>query len=404
MTETRTSENTAEFSVPFGDLKKAIRLAGFGVTTGQPPAIRGVVLDTEDGNLTLRTHNFEIVVSVPVPTAAVTRRGRTVLHYAELKACLDGAAAGEKPAAAARIPVTLSGEVLRTPDMDIPVLAYPIEEYPAPREAAGTLATVDGPTLLRQLDRVLPAAGDDETLPALTCVQLKLRRDGKLCLAATDRYRLACVEIPAQQVAETLPKYPQGLFPAKTLGSLLKLMGGYDGPAEFGADGSRVTLRLGGLEVTAYREGGLPLYESLIPKTFPVGLTYDREQLTRAAKKAEAILRAKHLKGGQSILSFAPDAGISLAPFLEPDQRSKVRAVEIPGKLAHGTPELLDGVQAAVNGKFLNEALAAFDGSTVTLQLPEADKDGRVTKPVLITEEGDTQNFRHLLMVVRITE
>lgn len=59
----------------------------------------------------------------------------------------------------------------------------------------GPQIVVDVEEFIRTVDRVIPFASKDDTLPALTCAQVRIE-DGKLTAYATDRYRMARASMP----------------------------------------------------------------------------------------------------------------------------------------------------------------------------------------------------------------
>ncbi|WP_157839193.1 hypothetical protein [Streptomyces flavidovirens] len=79
-------------------------------------------------------------------------------------------APGGTKTVAARTPVSLAGDLLATEHITMPITMLNIHEFTHPQEAVPAMATMDAQTFLAQLNRVLPTAGRDETLPTLTGV------------------------------------------------------------------------------------------------------------------------------------------------------------------------------------------------------------------------------------------
>ncbi|MGV0101266.1 DNA polymerase III subunit beta family protein, partial [Streptomyces californicus] len=186
----------AHFTAPYGPLLEALTLAQYGTTTALSPAQECVLVEADTEGLTLRSYDWETAVSVEVPAATVTRTGSSLLPLVQLKRALAAMVAGETKAAAARTTITLAGDLLITDHLTVPLDPHPVGEYtPAPMPAP-IAATVDAADLHRQLQRVIPAAGTDGTLPTLTGVRMVLTAQ-TLTLTGTDRYRVAVADLPA---------------------------------------------------------------------------------------------------------------------------------------------------------------------------------------------------------------
>lgn len=361
----KTDKPTASFSLLHAEITDALNLVGFGVPAKTNiPVLRGVILDTGKNRLTLRAFDYDTAVSVSVSAATPAGKGRSLLDHSELTKALAGAAAGETKAVAGRIPVSLAGDLISTPDVAVPITAHPIEEYPELPEPVPAMATVDGQTLLRQLARVLPSAGTDDKLPVLSCVQFTLE-GGTLTLVTTDRYRLAAAELPAMATVAPPEKPVAGLVPARMLGKLAKRLRAYEGPVGVGIVPSdanspaRITLTFGHVGITIRPpEGGLPKFKSLIPTDVHTSVTVDRAILVRAVKKAAALIKAKGLTNLPGVMQWSESGTMTFAPSLaEPADQARVRGMEVPATLTHGAP--VSGGYLGLNPSFLLEPSGA---------------------------------------------
>ncbi|MFH8993118.1 hypothetical protein [Streptomyces sp. NPDC017940] len=362
-----------------------------------------MLIEAAEGGARLKATNFETATSVFVKGDVSADSGSSLLNHKELTKVLAAAAAGETKAAAARIPVTVEGAVVMTPDVAVPVEAYPSEEYPHVREAAPYVATVDACELFRQLARVLPAAGTDDTLPILQCVEMRVE-EGVLHAAATDRYRFPVAEVATQDVGKCSAAKPgaSALFPAKTLQKLMQRLRDYEGQVLIGM-ADYLTLTFGDVEISGGpTESGLPQYRKLFPESYHAGITVDREAITRATKKAAGILRAKGHQNTPCTLTYGP-TGITVTPLLDPAERDRVKGMQAPGTWAYGSLESLGRDNNAFNPEFLLDTLSAFAGESITIHLIQ-NPEGRQFKPVLFTEESDPKSgtYRHLMMPVRL--
>ncbi|MET9427833.1 MULTISPECIES: DNA polymerase III subunit beta [unclassified Streptomyces] len=292
----------------------------------------------------------------------------------------------------------------------MPITTLDIHEFTHPPEAVPAMATMDAQTFVTQLNRVLPTAGRDETLPVLTGVQITLEGE-TLTMAATDRYRFAVAEVPTSGTVQPLDKPLTTLIPASILAPLAKRLKKYDGPVGIGiledGDGviARATLSIGDTTITTRPlDGSLPKYSSLFPAQRDVSVRVDRATVVRAAKKCQALIKAKGESGMPVSFAWADDGTLTLAPRIgTAEDQARTKGMTIPPTITYGSSDTLRGNLLALNPAFLLDALGTFISETITLHIREM-KDGLTTKPVLLTEGPDMvgQDYRHLLMPLRL--
>ncbi|MEV7581711.1 DNA polymerase III subunit beta [Streptomyces erythrochromogenes] len=378
-----------------------------------------MLIETGGNRIVFSAYDFDTAVSVMVPAATPAGKGSSLLDFPELKKTLAAMVAGETKAVAAQTRVSLAGDLLATEHLTVPITTHDIHAYTPPLEAVPAMATMDAQTFLTQLNRVLPTAGTDDTLPVLTGIQVTL--DGEtLTMAATDRYRFAVAEVPVTATVQPPEKPLAALIPAATLSALAKRLKSHDGPVGIGilednhAEGDsvatwptpRATLSLGAITITMRSlDGSLPKYKSLFPKTRETSVRLDRATTVRAVKKCQAVLNAKGLKNIPVMFAWDTDGNLTLAPRLDTAEgKARTKGMSIPTTVTHGTGEGLRGGLAAFNPGFLLDALGTFTGDTITLHLGEM-KDGQLSKPGLFTDgpEMAGQGYKHLLMHVRLS-
>ncbi|MFD0271073.1 hypothetical protein ACFVGY_31575 [Streptomyces sp. NPDC127106] len=411
---------TANFAGIHAEIIEALNFAEFGIAPkAQPPAQRGVLIETGGNHVVFSAYDFDTAVSVMVPAATPAGKGSSLLDFPELKKTLAAMVAGETKAVAAQTRVSLAGDLLATEHLTVPITTHDTDSYTQPLGAVPAMATMDAQAFLGQLNRVLPAAGTDDTLPALTGIQVTL--DGEtLTMAATDRYRFAVAEVPVTTTVQPPEKPLAALIPAATLSALAKRLKSHDGPVGIGileddhAEGDpvatwptpRATLSLGAITITMRSlDGSLPKYQSLFPKACETSVRLDRATTVRAVKKAQGVLTAKGLKGVPVMFAWDTDGNLTVAPRLDTAEgEARTKGMSIPMTITHGTGEGLRGGLAAFNPSFLLDALGTFTGDTITLHLGEM-KNGQISKPGLFTEGPELagQGYKHLLMHVRLS-
>lgn len=399
---------TARFTAPYARIADALAVAEFGVQSGVTAvAQRGVLLKTSSngGSLALTTFDFATAVTVTVPVDRATT-GTSLLDHGQLKKALAAMVAGETKATAARTAVSLTGDLLTTEHLTMPIPALELGQFVHPPEPAPTIATVQAQQLLTQAQRVLPAAGTDDTLPALTGVWMTL--DGQtLTLSATDRYRFAVADLPAAIDATAPQEARSALIPADTLTRLTKRLKSHQGPVGIGIseDGTpRVTLTLDATTVTLRQLEGQQLrHNALFPTTADTSLTVDRATALRALKKCHAMIKAMGGKDSPVTFTWDETTTLTLAPRIGTDEvQARTKGMPLLTTTISGdTPR---GREVSLNPAFLKDALEAFDGATVTLHLRNGTAGG-LLKPVLLTAGPHVtgEDYRHLLMPIRIS-
>ncbi|MFD6585243.1 hypothetical protein ACFWOK_33740 [Streptomyces sindenensis] len=400
---------TAHVTAPYGPLADALKLAEFGTACASNPAQHGVLIEADDTGLTLRTHDWETAVSVTVPTATVTRAGASLLPLDQLTKALKAMVAGETKATAARTTVTLAGDLLTTDHLTVPLRALPVGEFAPAKKPAQIAAHLDAQEFYRQLQRVLPAACTDDTLPVLTAVQMTLE-GSSLTLAATDRYRFAVADIPATRTPDHPATTPEhlltALIPASVLTRIAKHLKTQTGPVAIAFGTPELTLTVGDTTLTIQpREGNPPGCAALFPTTVDTSLTLERATAQRALKKCAAMVAASGERGSPVTLRWDDTGTLTLAPRIgEPDDLARIKGMPLTFATLTG-PTPTDR-ELHANPAFLADALAAFDATdTLTLHLQDPKEGSTTMRPLLLTTNprptgGD---YRHLLMPVRVS-
>ncbi|CAM5541204.1 DNA polymerase III subunit beta [Streptomyces badius] len=317
--------------------------------------------------------------------------------------------AGETKATAARTTVTLDGDLLTTDHLTVPVAALPVGEFAPAKKPAPLAAHLDAQQFYRQLQRVLPAACTDDTLPTLTAVQMTLEGH-TLTLAATDRYRFAVADVPATRNPDhpaTTPEHPlTALIPASVLTRIAKHLKTQIGPVGIAFGAPELTLTRGDTTLTIQpREGNPPGCAALFPTTVDTSLTLERATAQRALKKCAALIAASGERGSPVTLRWDEHGTLTLAPRIgEPDDLARIKGMPLTFATLTG-PTPTDR-ELHANPAFLADALTAFDGTdTLTLHLQDPKEGSTTMRPLLLTTNprptgGD---YRHLLMPVRVS-
>ena len=193
------------------------------------PILAGLLVEAEDGQITLSGFDYETSVRVTVP-AQVADSGKCLISgrlVADISKSLpnqpvDFSVDGAK----AQVTCGSSRFTLQT---------LPTEEYPALPELPAASGTVKADVFAQAVSQVVTAAGREDTLPVLTGVRVEIE-GSTISLLATDRYRLAIREL------EWNPQSPDAsaaaLVPARVLSETAKAMTGSDVIVSLAAPGT----------------------------------------------------------------------------------------------------------------------------------------------------------------------
>jgi DNA polymerase III subunit beta len=358
------------------ELGQAVTFASIGLHKRPGlPVLGGMLVQVSLGTLTLTAFDYETMASAKVPGQA-SGPAEILVDGKDLITAVRALPKGKSIQAALSLGDTL---VIECDGTETTLNAMPLEEYPARPAMPADGGYVDAAAFQRAVQRVSAAAGTDDTLPVLTCVNVACDR-GQLELAATDRYRLA-----VDRITWTGPDGPVARIPAVTLAKFAKaaakdskvwlsIAAEPSGGSAGLSDGVRTI-------ITRTNSGEFPRIDKLIRWDTDHSVIIHAD----AAKLTAAVERAAKLTGRNERMGF----DVSMA-----GQQITVTAMR-DGQAA-GTQKVtadVDGadVPAGFNGAYLASMLAGFTG-TVRIGL-------NGVKPVQLTAPGDT--FRALVMPLR---
>lgn len=364
------------------------------------PCMAGVLLESNGPDLWARGYDYDTTVTVRIPNAVETP-GRMLVSHGELSSLLKALTKGVGKREADRLPVSVRNEdnqcaTVTLADSTIPMELLPVDDYPTLPSMPDVFALVDGEKFTSETKRVLRAAGDDDTLPALTGMKIDVNSHG-LTLAATDRYRIAVGHVHAGLLPDAVPDGGT-LIDGATLRKVLPKLVGEDIRLGYGRDdvGALVALESGPVTVIAreHSDGEFVKYRDHLPTDCEVTVVVDRSELLTQIQRSAAVLAAKGEKAQPLTFNVDADA-VTVAPHLGHEAR-KVRTRALPSKVIGPGA----GMGLAFGHRFFADAVDSFTGDTLTLHITAP------TKPVLITDTPDglhdRTEFRHLIMPVRL--
>lgn len=254
-----------------------------------------------------------------------------------------------------------------------------------------TVALVDA------LKACLFAVAEDETKQLLTGVNILVKPDGAIALAATDGHRLATARITSQIQQSFLEDQRADeeedlniTIPAKSLEALKKLIpNGKESGEEiaFYYQDNQLVLEIGDRTLTTRTlAGSYPNYQALIPTEFTNEITLNKPQLLEALERLFVLADKKH----------------NLVKFIVSTIERSLHMLVSTKDVGNGRESLDCGIVGSdrtigFNSKFLIDSLRALPGEDVLLQMAEQGK------PALLIPLGDFK-ITHLVMPVSFSD
>jgi DNA polymerase-3 subunit beta len=365
-------------TVPTTALQRAVADVSRIIPARPPvPVMAGLVVEAGPDGLYLSSFDYTTSIRVQVddgafPAAygiATAKRLSDLLKHHD-KAGLSSLIVGETEWHLTQGAMDASGKLL------------PAADYPKLPTVKGVwVFQIDGKSLLEAAKRAHNAAGRDQTLPVLQCVQLDLVAN-QVELASTDRYRLSVEQIPVTRNRRVtlLKDWGPAKVHSATLVDIATILKDQD-DIRVQWDKEIVVFRTDTTTITTrVEEGQFPNYRRLLPTEFETTATVDRDLFVKRLKYvAEGCARNEPVKVEVS------EAGLTL---VADGDESTTKASLPVGRFVGGSGTI------AFNPKFLQDGLSVL-GKSVTIGMTAT------TKPAVFFTEGD-DDYRYLLMPVRI--
>ena len=257
------------------------------------PILANVLIQVRDGRLSFTATDMEIAIVEEV-AASTSRNGATTAPAATLYDIV------RKLPDSAEIELDHPGGdaqlALRAGRFATSLVVLPVEDFPS--MTAGQLPHhFHLPSLVLRglIDRTRFAISTEETRYYLNGIYLHATvAEGARMLraVATDGHRLARVEEPLPEGAETIPGV---IIPRKTVGELRKLLDEESGSVEVGLSDTRIQFTVGPITLTSKLiDGTFPEYERVIPR--------DNDKILRVGKKdfSDAVARVAAISSERS--------------------------------------------------------------------------------------------------------
>ncbi len=380
-----------KFRVERDVFAEAVAWAARSLPTRPPlPVLAGLLIDAEDGGLTLSSFDYEVSARVEVP-ADVSEPG-SILVSGRLLADITRSLPDRPVEMATEESERKAQLVCGTSKFSLQTL--PREDYPSLPAMPDPAGTLPGDVFAAAVAQVAVAVGRDDTLPVLTGIRVEFEGD-RLVLAATDRYRLAVRELQwapgrtdlttvALVQGRSLADTARALSDADTVTIALTGSGagegliGFEGAA--GAERRRTTNRL--------LDGEFPKYRALLPSESSSVAVVESAALLETVKRVALVAD----RNTPVRLSFEEGQVV-----VEAGAGDEAQAVETLSCAYTG-----DSLTIAFNPQFLQEGIGALGTAHTEISFTTS------TKPAVIAGRVDPEkpsdgSYRYLIMPVRLS-
>jgi DNA polymerase-3 subunit beta len=369
-----------------GALMDAINLVSGAVAARSPKPQLGCVKLVASksggaGELTLSATDAEIALRLSISQVDVQKAGEVLITADKLRAIVS-AEDGEPT-----LTLESDGEMcsIKGADAHFKVYGYPAADFPPIPEFADVVAgKLDAPkakavlthpagSLSQLVARTLFATARETSRYAINGVLFK--RDGKrLEMVATDGRRLALARAPLSG-GEKDAKAVSCIIPSKGLGMLMKLISQHDEPVQIAITDAQILFSFGtaaspgrAVLVSNLVEGSFPPYEDVIPKDQDKKVTFDRDVLASAVRRAALLTNEEsrgvrmNFKGKDKLLELSSRA-------------AEVGEAQIRCDLAGYEG---DDVEIGFNPTFVTDALKVISEPEVIMELKAGNKPGLI--------------------------
>ena len=370
---TETMAGTAlRITCPKADLSAALGVVSRAVSTrGAVQVLGGVLLQVEDGRLSLAATDMEISLRASLAgdvegDASVVVPGRLLTDLVRLLP--DDAVTLTYDEGDGVLTVTSGSHSSR-------LNVYSAEDFPRLPPIDVSLQTIDAAALLATIEKVGRAASRDESRPVLTGVLVRFEGD-QLVMAATDSYRLAVKETSLSSAGPDL----DAIIPARALHELARLAAGAE-DVQLGVHENHVIFSANDVWLTSRRiDGQFPNYKQLLPETFEIEIATPRAALLEVVRRAglmaqrNAPLRLRFADGELTVSAQTQDVG----------EATESLPIEYTG----------EELEIGFNPDFLRDGLEAVAADVVQLKLINRLRPGLIAAP--------DESFWYLIMPIRL--
>ncbi|MBK8159269.1 MAG: DNA polymerase III subunit beta [Rhodospirillaceae bacterium] len=345
------------------------------------PILSNVLAEAKDGQLALTATDMDLAVVEKVPADIAAPGAATVpAHtlYDIVRKLPDGAQVQIELAADGQQVTVKAGR------SRFALATLPKEDFPAIH--AGDLPhkfPLSAADLKGLIDRTKFAISTEETRYYLNGIYVHAYAAGKqtsLRAVATDGHRLARVEMPLPEGAESIPGV---IVPRKMVNEVRKLIEDFEGSVDVSLSDSRIRFAFADVVLTSKLiDGSFPDYQRVIPTANDKVLEVDRKEFRDAVDRVSTISSEK----SRAVkLSLKPGTLTLSATSAENGSASEEIEVKYDGQ----------PMEIGFNSKYLLDVADEIEGQGLELKLADS------VAPTLLRDMADAQAL-YVLMPMRV--
>ncbi|MCA9323602.1 DNA polymerase III subunit beta [Candidatus Saccharibacteria bacterium] len=340
-------------------------------TRSSLPILSNVLLKTEGNRLLVAATNLDIAVSEKIG-AKISQAGSITVPARLMQDFVSSLPSGTLELDMKDNKLQLSAE-----RFDSTINGVAAEEFPVmPTIDGGSVAEFSAGEMKQTLQQVLFAASSDDARPVLTGVYMHADKK-KIFIAATDSYRLAEKNIKKDAGDMSL------LLPAQSLQELLRALKDDNEPVTITYDDQQARFKIASVEiVTRLIDGTYPDYRKLLPASFETTAKLSKQSLNEITKVSS--LFAREAAGSITLVIDEAKKEVSISSI----------ASQVGENSAHAEAEVSGDAVITMNSRYILDALQAFEGSTIQINV-----NGKLDPCVLTDPEDDS--YLHVIMPVK---
>ena len=369
-----------EFTVGKQDLVRELSLTQ-GVVERKTtiPILSNILLETEDGRLTLTATDLELSIQTSC-AASVKKEGSGTIPAKKLLDLVRLLPDGD-----IRFKLLENHWVQIISDRrTYKLVGLSKENFPALPELPPSALKIPSKLLANLIAKTTFAISNEESRYTLNGA-LAILKSESMTMVATDGHRLAMIE--ADHRFQGLPGEVRTLVPKKALNEITRLVAdaGEDSEFEFAQDESHLFFRIGSrLLVSRKLTGQFPNFEAVLPRDNSKVVTLDHNEFQDALRRVSQLSdqRSHAVK-----LTLAKE-GIELSAS-SPDYGEAKEAIDREYK---GDP-----IAIGFNADYLLDFLSATPEGPIALELKDEQSAGQ------LRPQGDpSSRYRYVVMPMRI--
>lgn len=330
--------------------------------------IKGVFIDLNNKGLRLVGTDTRITLDTTIPKSELDIKtcGRAVMPKSLVeivKRMPDGL-----------MDISLTGTTARITSgkTKLSIACLDAEEFPLPEVQETETIDLDWELFDKMIGQTIYAASKDESHPVITGIKIGTR-DGRLCMVATDRYRLARATEPVEFTLEDVILASSNINQVRTA---LK------SAASVHIQTYKNTVVFQTTSISAYVRVLEGIYPAAADKFKPTG------EVIRLDKKVlvECVERAK-ITAGQDVIRFVlSNRQMIISSHNSTDSTEEL--IDIEG-------DYLGATRFSVRGKFLSEVLRLIEHNEICIRVAAKDRD-----PIILSDGDEEFAFHMLLQVI----